>query len=124
MRKIRKILFTALITFVLFSPVAVSAATWHSAGITLPRFGKRWRTVSRKSTSNTQGLKATKNAHQVIGNIDNLGNKEIGKWQTFKVHNTGAKYTTTYSKGSTIKAVFRTNGYNAFTTTANLSWRP
>lgn len=124
MKNIIKIVLTLTILGGLASPVAVSAATWHSAHITLPRAGKKWRTTTRKSTANKQGLKAIKNKYQVIGNIDNTGNKEIGKWKTFTKYNSKAQYTVTYSKGANIKAVFQTNGYNLLTTTATLLWRP
>ncbi|MDN2452798.1 hypothetical protein [Lactobacillus sp. UCMA15818] len=104
--------------------MSVNASAWYGARITLPRAGGQWRTVSRKSTSKVQGLKASGNAYQIVGNIENAGNKTIGSWQTFNAHNTIAKYVATYSAGSSIKAAFQTNSYNYLTTTAYLSWRP
>lgn len=108
------------------APTVVSAGTWHGSTITLPRAGTTWwASVTRKATSNTQGLKASRNKYQVVGNIANSGNKIIGNgWKTFNAYNKHAQYSRTYAKGSRIKAVFQTNRYNLHTVQAYLEWRP
>ncbi|MDF7669432.1 hypothetical protein [Lactobacillus sp. ESL0703] len=124
--KFVKFLTAIFVAASLIAPVTVSAAhKWYGEDITLPRAGRTWwATKKRKATSNTQGLKASKNKYQIVGNIANTGNKLIGSWKTFKARNKYAQYVETDAKGSKIKAVFQTNRYNLRTTTGHLEWRP
>lgn len=113
--------------FAIASPSVAYASTWYGSHITLPRGGGWWRTVSRKATSNTTGIKASDNVYQVIGVIKNSGGKIIGgknNYVTFGKSNHKAKYLKTYAKGSKVHAGFRANAYNPYTTTAYLEWRP
>lgn len=125
LKKVVKISIVLALSALICLPTVVSASQWYGSQITLPRAGTSlWKTTLRKATSDTQGLKASKNKYEVIGNISNSGNGIIGSWKTFSAENTKAQYTTTYSNGSSIKAVFQTNRYNPFTTSAYLEWRP
>lgn len=92
----------------------------------MPRAGTSWwATVTRTATSNVQGIKASQNKYQIVGNIATSGDRIIGdSWKTFNAYNNVAQYVTTNAKGSKIKAVFQTNRYNLYTTTGYLEWRP
>jgi len=100
----------------------VSASTWYTSTITLPRNGW-WTTVGRTATSNTALTNVTRPEYNVASRISYGNNHDT----TNKTHNSGQNTTHTHNhnvSGASINGQFRSSIINQRTNRVNLGWRP
>lgn len=105
-----------------------ASGPWYYANILLPKPAAEgtswWRTTGRKGTRNFPGTGVNKPTYDVIGNISNTGNKNIGKNATHTSGQDTHGWHETYTKGATIKGAFRNRLTNVFSNRVNLRWTP
>lgn len=100
----------------------VSASTWYTSAIILPRNGW-WTTTTRTATSNTALANVTNPAYNVASRI-RYGN---GVTTSNKTHNAGQNTTHEHYHnvtGASINGQFRNSIINQRTNRVNLGWRP
>lgn len=119
----KKIVTSLAIAATVLTPIAASAATWHSANITLPRTGQ-WDTTNRTALSNDQGTYVKNNKYTVYSWIETSKGNQSGPTRTWDNNGAGAQYHNTGLKGASIHASFKTSAINYNTTTAYLEWAP
>ncbi|MED1058986.1 hypothetical protein [Bacillus mycoides] len=119
----KKIIASLAIAATVVTPIAASAATWHSASVTLPRTGQ-WNTVDRTALSNTQGTYVKNNNYKVYSWIESSKGNQSGPTRTWNNDGAGAQYHSTGLKGAKVHASFKTSAVNYKTTTAYIEWAP
>lgn len=100
----------------------VSASTWYTSTITLPRNGW-WTTVTRTATSDTALANVTRPTYNVASRVT------YGKGHTTsnKTHNAGQNTTHNHThnvSGASLNGQFRSSIANQRTNRVNLGWRP